>query len=575
MEIPFQINQRLPATERLKISWTETDAETFISNRPYVKTNYGTFNLVSTQTQSGSAYENIAVIATGSNILASFYEEYEQEPTWLLLCGNDGSTSCGLSRFIIVNTLNWSADKRLVYEVGSGCDEVGLVWEDVDAEDRFSVMFNSNGGSYVQAYENVLMGDTIDEPSDPTRDLHTFVAWYKEDTFETLWDFETDTVEDYTILYAEWDLDLDLGDDNIIESVEVNGVPLPVVDKTVGISVPSDISELTDTTEIIPSDISDLTDDTGVIPSDISELTDNTEVIPSDISDLTDIEKVLTISDDITSDVSVGGINAGDTVLEGTSLNELVALLLTRTYYPTYENPTLSIQLSGISSINEVGAVINVLVTANFGRGAIKGDIDSVTGLWDPALSQDYRSGEAINYDITGVDSGVSNVYTVDDYTVVLGSNTFSVVVTYAEGPQPVDSKGFDYGSPLAGNTISSSVSRSGVRRAFHGCSGAYALSSDIRGLSNSFLNPVNGSSFTIDIPSGATNVVIAYPANLRALTSVIYVEAMNSQIKDVFVEEAQVSVEGANGYAATSYRVYVYTPVDPFSGTATYEVII
>lgn len=57
-------------------------------------------------------------------------------------------------------------------------------------------------------------------------------------------------------------------------------------------TIPSDISELIDSTGVIPANISDLTNDSGfitaedipAIPSDISELADSTGVIPDDIS---------------------------------------------------------------------------------------------------------------------------------------------------------------------------------------------------------------------------------------------------------------------------------------------------
>lgn len=57
--------------------------------------------------------------------------------------------------------------------------------------------------------------------------------------------------------------------------------------------IPTDISELTDSTGIIPSDVSDLTDTTGIIPADVSDLTDTTGVIPVDVSDLTDTTSVI------------------------------------------------------------------------------------------------------------------------------------------------------------------------------------------------------------------------------------------------------------------------------------------
>ena len=57
-------------------------------------------------------------------------------------------------------------------------------------------------------------------------------------------------------------------------------------------SIPSDVSDLEDSTGIIPTDVSDLTDNTGIIPDNIfsgsyNDLTDKPN-IPSKISDLTD-----------------------------------------------------------------------------------------------------------------------------------------------------------------------------------------------------------------------------------------------------------------------------------------------
>ena len=44
--------------------------------------------------------------------------------------------------------------------------------------------------------------------------------------------------------------------------------------------IPTDVSDLTDSTGVIPTDVSDLSDSTGVIPTDVSDLTDTTHVIP-------------------------------------------------------------------------------------------------------------------------------------------------------------------------------------------------------------------------------------------------------------------------------------------------------
>ena len=98
--------------------------------------------------------------------------------------------------------------------------------------------------------------------------------------------------------------------------------------------------------------------------------------------------------------------------------------------------------------------------------------------------------------------------------------------------------------------------------------------------MSNSLLNPSNGSSFTINIPTGTTNVVFAYPSTLRDVTEVKYVEGLGSDVKNNFVKTL-VDVNGLNSYTAIEYKVYNFTPTGvggvsvPFSQDVTYIVKI
>ena len=96
-----------------------------------------------------------------------------------------------------------------------------------------------------------------------------------------------------------------------------------------------------------------------------------------------------------------------------------------------------------------------------------------------------------------------------------------------------------------------------------------------MRALAGSTLNPSNGTSFTINIPSGATSVSFAYPDTLRDVDSVIYVEGLNAEIKSAFGSPQSISVNGANGFAAIGYKVYTYTPASTYSQNVTYIVTI
>lgn len=58
------------------------------------------------------------------------------------------------------------------------------------------------------------------------------------------------------------------GEVNIIEEVQLNGTPLTITDKSVNVTVPTDVSDLTDTTNIIPTDVSQLADTTGLLGED-------------------------------------------------------------------------------------------------------------------------------------------------------------------------------------------------------------------------------------------------------------------------------------------------------------------
>ena len=64
-----------------------------------------------------------------------------------------------------------------------------------------------------------------------------------------------------------------------IDKIKVNSVEQTITNKTVDITVPTDVSDLTDSSGVIPDDISDLTDSTGIIPTDLSDLT-NTSADP-------------------------------------------------------------------------------------------------------------------------------------------------------------------------------------------------------------------------------------------------------------------------------------------------------
>ncbi len=71
---------------------------------------------------------------------------------------------------------------------------------------NLTVSFDSNGGSSVSAYSNVMYGTRISAPTNPTKSGFRFVRWCKESTLTTAWDFANDIVVQNTTLYAMWEV---------------------------------------------------------------------------------------------------------------------------------------------------------------------------------------------------------------------------------------------------------------------------------------------------------------------------------------------------------------------------------
>lgn len=70
--------------------------------------------------------------------------------------------------------------------------------------ESFSVTFASNGGSAVAGISGIQNGAKIVEPANPGKEGFAFAGWYKEDSLENPWNFDTDVVTQNIVLYAKW-----------------------------------------------------------------------------------------------------------------------------------------------------------------------------------------------------------------------------------------------------------------------------------------------------------------------------------------------------------------------------------
>lgn len=240
--------------------------------------------------------------------------------------------------------------------------------------------------------------------------------------------------------------------------------------------------------------------------------------------------------------VNIGGIKIGDSVL-GKNAYETLQMIL---YPETAPLVALSLDKANVFEIGEtVGAVtISAQVTKkSYPIDEIKINVNGVDVV-DNTDTNTIKDGYTATYSHT----------VADNHTDVLIKAT-----------------------AIAGTTTTEkSTNIKFVRASFYGTdsvnSTAYTTSDEVRALTKS-LTLKSGSKFNISIPTGAKMVVIALPTGL-SVKSVKYVEAMNTEVKDIFAEST-VSVEGANAYLAESYKLLTYIPDLAFTQNVTYSVEI
>lgn len=281
-----------------------------------------------------------------------------------------------------------------------------------------------------------------------------------------------------------------------------------------------------------------------------------------------------TLTNTIVTDLSVGAITAAQVFSAGTTFQQFAEALLTKIYYPSYTNRTLTVTSNyGANGTNVEIGTQSVTLTLTYTRGQIRGK--TVNSIWDPNFLQGFRTGPAIIY-IIFENISTSNFSTSGNAIITEGSNTYNVTCNFGAGDQPVDSRNNPFETALPANSVSTTMTLNGRRRAFFGADAnnfAPTNSTQVRALPQNLLAPVDGSTFTVNVANGAARVIIAYPATLRNVTQ-IYYPPLQSDVKNTFTLTT-VSVSAANSLFPTNYKVYSYIPAIPFGSSTTYQVTI
>lgn len=262
------------------------------------------------------------------------------------------------------------------------------------------------------------------------------------------------------------------------------------------------------------------------------------------------------------------GIENNATIPAGTSFDELVKMLVQKAIPATYTKPTLSLANNGgqASGNVEAGTSITPKLKATF----TKNDAGDLTSI-------------AIKQGSTDVATGTTSPLTYNGEAIVIGDETITFSASAEYGDAPVKNNNLGQESKenwFAGSTVTSSnYSITGKRNLFYGTGvgSVPAVTSDmVRGLVNTKLAPAANTSFTINVAVGQQYIAFAYPADLRDVNNVTYVEANDSGMASSFTKTT-IDVADARGgtNGLKSYKVYTYAMAVPAAAAMTFTVKI
>ena len=273
--------------------------------------------------------------------------------------------------------------------------------------------------------------------------------------------------------------------------------------------------------------------------------------------------------DDITYTVAIGTLSkpsgSAKFSAKGKNVEQVLSSLMAQEANPSKSNPAITINTQTNFGTFEIGTKKNLVYGATLSAGSY---------TYGPATGITAQTWSAV----------------CDGKTLTTASGTFenivaeanakkvTVTATYNEGAIPVTNLGNPYpaGKIAAGTASKDSNELKGVRYMFWGpmTEADMALNSaNIRALAHKDAAGAKTLG-TFGAGAGAKKVVVAVPAG-RKITKVLMPSALNADVTALFVEQgSQSSVEGAEGYTAAAYDVYVYQPASIDAGE-TYSVTI
>lgn len=240
----------------------------------------------------------------------------------------------------------------------------------------------------------------------------------------------------------------------------------------------------------------------------------------------------------------------------GKSVKDVLAGIFAKEKEPTVTNPAVSITASA-NKAYEVGTKVSPSYSASLSAGSYT--YGPATGITAKTWSVTNSGSDEILTTATG---------TFAEITVADNTNlSITATATYDAGAIPKSNIGNEVSAKQikAGSaSATTSAKITGYRNLFYGVVNTENLTSDvIRGLTKGGAYTTS-KTFDVNVTTAdAVGIVVAYPSNVTrsGISKVLLTTSMNADVTADYKVTTNVDVEGANGYTAQSYKVYLYKP--------------
>lgn len=274
--------------------------------------------------------------------------------------------------------------------------------------------------------------------------------------------------------------------------------------------------------------------------------------------------------DDITYTVAIGTLSkpsgSAKFSAKGKSVEQVLSGLMAQEANPSKSNPAVSFSAQGGFGTFEIGTKKNLTYTAALSAGGY---------TYGPATGITAKSWTVSCTGVTGTKSAATGSF--DGVVAEATAKKITATASYDAGAIPVTNLGNPYpaGQIKAGSASKDSNTLVGVRHMFYGVvkSADFSLTSaNIRTLHHEAAAKKTISTFTAG--AGALKVVVALPSGYN-VTKVTLPSAMGADATADFVKQSgTVQVEGAEGYTAAAYNVWVFEPAS-IPSTQSYSIVI